>query len=382
MWESIQNNILGMELQEQILIILFALLYLIQTVYMFLFSMRVVINKSESGAEMVPLSLLLVFRNEEENLGKNLPPILAAGNNDCEVIAVDNFSQDNSLEYLNSVKKDNPRLRVTYLKQEASYSEKMAQNIAMKAAGNDWVMAISPSMVFSNPHWLNNISKRLNGHSDVVINYSNVQPAPSFFNLLYRVEFFFQQLKSFGFILNGMPWVISQDNVAFRKQKYFEVGGYRGKITEPFANLELVINSFLKIPASLLLTAETAVRRTEDIQRKDYLELLKREANIKKFLPAGIQFLLSLFEWAHILLLPVTILLIILMPALWPVLTFLVISLIICNLLIINKLLNRLNERKLFLSSLLVALFLPLIKLFFRAGYSNYGRKKRWKKRK
>jgi glycosyltransferase involved in cell wall biosynthesis len=304
MWESIQNKIFSLELQEQMLLILFALLYLIQVVYLLLFSMRVVFKKLQPGAEPVPLSLLLVFRNEEENLGKNLPPILAAGTSDYEVIAVDNFSQDNSLEYLNSVKKDNPRLRVTYLKQEASYSEKMAQNIAMKAAGYDWVMAISPSMEFSNPHWLNNISMRLNGHSDVVINYSNVQPARSFFNLLYRVEFFFQQLKSFGFIINGMPWVISQENVAFRKQKYFEVGGYRGKITEPFANLELVINSFMKTPVSLLLSEETAARKKEDIQRKDYLELLKREANIKKFLPAGIRFLLFLFEWAFILLMP------------------------------------------------------------------------------
>jgi hypothetical protein len=57
-----------------------------------------------------------------------------------------------------------------------------------------------------------------------------------------------------------------------------------------------------------------------------------------------------------------------------------IIFLILCNLFIIKKLLAVLNERKLFLPSFLIALFLPLIKFVFRAVHGNYGRKKGWKK--
>jgi hypothetical protein len=168
--------------------------------------------------------------------------------------------------------------------------------------------------------------------------------------------------------------------VAFKKQHYFDEGGYRGKINEPFANLELVINSFIrKESVSLVLTKESAIRLKEEITWKGYVELLKKEMNVRKHLPFLIRFILVLFEWVYLLIVPVAIVVTIRIPEVWPVITSMIICLILCYLFIIKSLLFRLQEFKLFLPSFLIALMLPFFKMMYRIRYFGYGRKKEWK---
>jgi len=378
--EPIQNAILRGHPIDWALFILFIVLFVLHVAYMLFITLRAALHKNLPAGSLSPLSLLLVVKNEEENLGRNLKPFLEKRKGDYEVVAVDNFSQDESLQVLGNIKTDHPHLIVSSLKQNTPYSEKMAQNIALKAARHDWVTLIPPSANMATTPWLNEVSSRLNSGSHTVVNYSNITPQRSFYNLLFRVEYFFQQVKSFGFIANRLPFVLSEENVAFQKQLYFNEGGFRGKISEPFANLELVINSFIrKGPVSLVLSADTAINRNEDVKFKDYLELVKKEGHIRKHLPAGIRFLLLFYEWVTLLFIPLTALLIVRVPAVWPLVTGMVICLIVCNLLIIKKLLSRLQEYKLFLPSFVIAILLPFIKLAFRLRYYSYGRKKEWK---
>ena len=79
-------------------LVVFGLLFMSRLFYRLFFSLRILIHKKRKPAagEKVPLSLLLTIRNEEDNLKKNLPEILKLKNADFEVVAVDDFSQDNS----------------------------------------------------------------------------------------------------------------------------------------------------------------------------------------------------------------------------------------------------------------------------------------------
>ncbi len=378
--EIIQNAILRWHPVDWALLLLFLLLFVLYVGYLLVFILRVTLQKSSPAGKIHPMSLLITFRNEEANLKDNLPSLFENGNNAYEVVAVDNCSQDNSLDVLTSLKNEHPNLRISSLRQFTFHSDKMAHNIALKAACHDWVTVIPPSINVTGKEWLREISSRLDTDNQVSVGYSNIAPKSSFFNLLFRCELFFQQLKSFGFIVNRLPFVISQENVVFNKQQYFNVGGFRGKINEPFAKLELVINSFIrKAPVSLILTKETAVYRKEDITWKDYVELLKKEEIVRKHLPPGIRFLLILYEWIFLLFAPIAVVLLVRIPEIWPVVTSMVICLIFCYLLIIKKLLLRLQEFKLFLPSFLIALILPYIKLMFRIRYIRYGRRKEWK---
>jgi glycosyltransferase involved in cell wall biosynthesis len=323
----------------------------------------------------------MVLRNEEDNLRDYLPGMLALNNCEFEVVAVDNYSLDNSYIILQSLQNQNQHLKISRLKQDTDFSEKMAQNIGLKAARYGWVMSVPPTAATFGNEWIPRISAHSANNVDVVVSYSNIIPAGSFFSLLYRVEFFFQQLKSFGFILNGMPFIASQENVAFKKDNYFGVGGYRGRITETFVQLEMVINSFInKDKVALLLSEKTAIYEKKKVSRKDYIELIKKEMNLRKYLPSAIRYRLMVHDWVNFLFFPATVAIVLLVTELWPFVLFMIIFLILCNLFIIKKLLAGLNERKLFLPSFLIALFLPVIKFVFRAVHGSYGRKKGWKK--
>ncbi|MBK6282093.1 MAG: glycosyltransferase [Draconibacterium sp.] len=190
--------------------------------------------------------LIYTVRNEETRLKKNLAPVLSINGADFEVIVVDDFSQDNSFQVLGMLKGRSDRLKVSTLHQETRFSTKMAQNLALKAAKYDWVLAVPISYENAAPEWISGISNALNENATVVLSYCSAQNSGSFINRMYRVESFLSFSKSVGYILNNVPFVYSEENVAFQKKNYFEIGGHAHKISEPYANLELLINFFIR----------------------------------------------------------------------------------------------------------------------------------------
>ena len=177
-----------------------------------------------------------------------------------------------------------------------------------------------------------------------------------------------------------MPFVYSEENVAFQKKNYFEIGGHAHKISEPYANLELLINFFIrKEKTSILFGWETAIKKTEDLIWNDYLDILKKSLRIEKHLSASKKAVLVFDEITKLLFLPFTILIIILLIDLWPVFTLLLFIMFAARLFIIKIALNRLKESKIFISSLLYDLAVPYFKLFYRWYFNNSRQKQKWK---
>ncbi|MDD4225844.1 MAG: glycosyltransferase [Mariniphaga sp.] len=362
---------------------LLLLFFLIHVIQIFMFSGRVAWLKKAPREVAMPLSVIMTLRNEEENLRKNLPGILSAGKADYEVVVIDDFSHDDTLTFLGTLRHQEPKLRFSSLSQETRYSEKMARNIALKSSRNEWVIFVSPSTSRMGSLWPEGIMLQMHSPADVVINYSNVEPEGRFINLLFRLELFFQQLKSFGFIMNGFSYIVTEENVAFRKQKYFEGGGFRGKMAESYVNLELVINTFIqKSNTSLELTDDTSVFKSEQVTISSLLELLKKEARLLQHLSPVRKALFFSFEWVHILFLPLVVLMLFKWLSFWPLVVALTVLPAIGYTFIIKKVLVRLGEGKLFLPSLLFALLWPYFKVVYRTVYNYSRRQKRWKERK
>lgn len=367
---------------DLVLLIIFGVLLLLRILFLWLFTGRVAFRKENNDEAKVkePISLLLTFRNEEKNLLQYLPKLLKIENADFEVVAVDDFSQDNSLSVLGVMKNGNEKLRVSSLNQETRFSEKLAQNIALKAAQNNWVMVIPASLAGYDENWLATISGMLTQEKEVIINYSNVQHTGRFYNQLYRIEFFLQQLKSAGFTAWGLPFTYTEENVAFRKEKYFEGGGYGQKVKEPYANFELLINSFIrKNKAEVILQKQTSIQKNEPINRNDYFNLLKKGYRIEKYLPPGKRGVLLFDEWTQLLFIPFLILVIVFVTELWPFVLIAIGFKIIMHLFIIKRVVNHLNERKIFLSSFIYELVMPFYKVIYRWHFNRRSKKQRWR---
>lgn len=366
-----------MVLIDWVALSVFLFLFVVQVIYLLVFTGRVAWSRLPDEGQKQGLSVMMPLRNEEENLRKNLPGLLSFSGMDYEIIAVDDFSGDNSLAVLSSISRQQSGLRFSSLSQETRYSEKMARNIGIKSARNDWVVLIPPPVSRLGNEWPGGIMSRMDSGTAVLVNYSNIESGRTFFNKLIRLEYFFQQLDSYGFIINRLPYIVTEENVAFQKQHYFEEGGFRGKMGETYNHFELVVNDFIrKVPSRLLLTGSTAVFKSEPAGRSFFLDLLKKEARLIRHLSYIHRFLLTFFGWIRILLIPAAVLLLVSIPAFSLMILFLLVLLGVGYSLIIKRILNRLDEGKLFLPSLLFALVMPYFKLIFRIIFNYRLRRK------
>ncbi|WP_297089493.1 glycosyltransferase [uncultured Draconibacterium sp.] len=357
------------------------LLWFGRFLYLLLLPLRLVFRKSNTSVEKKePLSVLVLVRNEAENCRETLPRLLNLKAEGLEVVAVDDFSQDNTLSVLGLLKQQYGNLKISSLSQETRYSEKLAQNVALKSATNNWVLVYPVAAQNVSAEWLSGMSKVVGTGVEIKIGYSTIEPQKGWFNKLYRIENFFQQLGSAGYVLNRLAFVYNEENIAFKKETYFKLGGYGAKVQEPFANLELVINRFIsRKKAELIFKAETAIVKKVEVNRLDFKNLLRKSIRIDKHLSTWKRLVLNADLLSEAMYpLGITTTLAFVFP-IWPLVGILVVLKLLVFMVIIKILQNRLNERKLFITSLVFSFIRPYYKLIFRWHFNRISRNYKWK---
>ncbi len=344
----------------------FCMLFLIRTLYELVLYFNLFLKKETAEEkEESMFTIIMSIRNEEENLTKHLPNALDIDDPKYEVIVVDDFSHDQSLTILGQLKESNPKLKISSLNQETRFSTKLSQNIALKASAGKWVLVFSPSINISDKNWLKNFRQAINTDTEIVVGYTSVKPMKGFFNLLCRIELFLQQLNSFAFIKMGAGYVINELNVLFVSQKYFDHGGFRGVMSEEYANMELIINKFIrKKNTEILFSDPGKVVLEEDINKGQYVELKTKVRHIIKKLSYSKRFLIAFNNISKFLLQVAFILSILFLPTFILHLSIIMGINIIIHLLIIFSALKRLNEQKIFISSLIYEFVEPYYRLF------------------
>lgn len=359
-----------------IIVFLLRLYFLLFFEARWLYSGRKGVIANEKAAD--PLSVLLTVRNEEENLSSMLPQLLSVNNVKYEAVAVDDYSLDNTYSVLGAFRKKYSHFKISALNEETRFSEKLAQNIALKAAQFDWVLLLPVDAEEVNSDWLTGFARNTaTKNRKVLLGYTGIKPAPGIYNLLYRIEMYRQQMQSAGFILNGIPFVYFEENVAFKRQEYFKIGGYGSKTREAYANLELVINKFIqKKETAVLFNEPTRLTRKFTADKKAFLNLLARSYRIEKYLPAWKRFFIGLQTFIRVSCVPVFLLVMFLVWDLWKTTAAFVMLLLVVQMIIIKIGQNRLNERKIFIPSLIYGLLMPYYKLFYRWHFNRQSRGK------
>lgn len=383
MIQNFINTFANLTTVQWTVLISFIVVFVLRFMYLFLFTGRVVFKKKSVATSQTgeKLSLIMTLRNEEDNIREKLPLILELKNVDFEVVAIDNFSQDNSLSVLGLLNQRYGRLKISMLSQETRYSVKYAQNIALKSASYNWVLISPLALNDINDEWLQSfVQKTSTNNINLIIGYSTVVPDKGVFNLLYRIENFFQQVKSTGYVCNNIPFVYSEENLAFNKEKYFELGGYAKNIQEPYANMELVVNNFIRKKSTVFnINCAVATRKQVEINKPEYFDLFKKSLRIENYLPFWKKQVLFVDELSQLLFIPLLVAVVLFCFGLFPLIAMLIGLKVIAHVLIIKIMQNRLNERKIFIPSLAYGLIMPYYKLFYRWHFNQSSRKHKWR---
>jgi len=346
---------------EWIVPAIYFLAVLIELFYQLFFYIRLLaLKKSAETTLEKPISVCLCVRNEEDRIDQVISQILDQEYANFELIVVDDFSEDCTLQKIGQWAKMDARVKFTSMSQETRFSEKMAINLALKAASLEQVVFIHADTVQFQPQYL----KKINQETDagrLTLNYSNDQIAPTFYSKVCRIERFLLFLKSAAYSSKGLPLFFEENNVLFPRDIYFQSEGFRGKMNNHFANLELVFNEKAKGKMNISLEPETIVREDSQVEKRHYEELMHKQIRIKQLLKLGKRLVLTIENYARILFLAGLIGLLATEPQAW--LFILLPALIVLGLqfFVIKSMAARLNEEKIFLSSFVYVFVRPLL---------------------
>jgi len=369
-----------LKLGELVLMASLALTFLIQFYYLLRYYFGLVRHKDQNpNQNNNSITIIIPVRNEEDRIREILDNFSSQEFKDYQMRVINENSEDNTYELLNVLAETNPRLKVTTLSQEIRFSGKQAINIGLKGASSPWILLLTPFSGPINPVWLEKLNSIITPETEAVIAYTNVEQAKGIRNVLCRLERFNQFMISGAWTVAGQPFVLNENNILFKKFMYFEHLGFRHKLNRNFANLELIFNeNFKNGKVKITTNPELAVRERIEDDRGDHLKLLKKGVQIRQDLTWGKKISLFFDDFTRILIPVLSVVLIILHPEYWITFAALPFIHIILFLIIFKILLNRLNERKLFLSSFIYIMIKPLINWWLVWSMYLIHRRSRW----
>ena len=357
-----------------------SLVFLIQIYYLLRYYLKLARHKDgDPNENSNQVTIIIPVRNEEERIREILNNFTEQQFNDYQLLVINEHSEDNTYEILNVLAETNPKLKVTSLSQEIRFAGKQAINIGLKGASSPWILLLTSFSGAINPSWLEKLNSIITPETDAVIAYTNLERAKGFRNLLCRLERFNQFMISGAWTLAGKPFVFNETNILFKKSMYFDTLGFRHKLNRNFANLELIFNeNFKKGKVKLTTNPDIAVREQIEDDRGDHLKLLKKGVQIRQSLSWSKKLSLFADDFTRLLLPILTTVLIIIHPEYWITILSLPAIYILLFLIIVKMLLNRLNERNIFLTSFIYILIKPLINWWFIWSMYLIHRRSRW----
>lgn len=365
---------------EIVLLASFAGLFLVQMYFLLGVYMKLVVHKKEdSHSETKPVTIITSLRNEEPTIREKIEKLTGLPYNNYQVIVIDEFSEDNTLQLLMLQAEVNPKLKVTSLSQETRFLEKQAINIGMKGAQSEWVILIPSNAGEINEEWLTKLFGLTDNSTNAIIAYTNIERSKGFRNLICRLERFYQFMLSGAWILAGKPFVFQENNILFRKSIYFNTQGFRHKLNLNFANMELIFNeNFSKGNVKVSTNPDLAIREKVTDDRGDHIKLIRKGVQIRQSLNWGKKACLFIDDFTKMAFLGLAITLFILNNEYW--ITFLSVLIVYATILsiIVKKLQNRLKEPKIFVYSFVYILIKPVINWWFFWSTYLINRRNRW----
>jgi biofilm PGA synthesis N-glycosyltransferase PgaC len=358
----------------------FTVVFIIQMYYLLGVYLKLVLHKKEVFTPAPnQITIILTLRNEEPRIREMMTKLTELPFDDYQVMVIDEFSEDDTLHILNILAETNPKIKVSSLSQETRFLKKQAINIGLKGAQSQWIVQLTPNTGLISQEWLSKLNGLLDENTDAVIAYTNVEKTKGYRNLICRLEGFNQFMISGSWILAGKPFVFQENNILFRKSMYFDTQGFKHKLNRSFANLELIFNeNFRKGRVKISSDPELTIRKSVEDDRGDHLKLLKKGVQIRQSLNWSKRFSLFLDDLTRIVLIGLTAALIILHPEYWITFSSMLLIYFIVLLIIVKKLINRLNERKIFVYSFVYILIKPIINWWFFWSIYLIHRRSRW----
>lgn len=269
------------------------------------------INNEQSPMDEVPgVSVVLAAHNESYNLSQYLHALLTQDYPNYEVIVVDDGSEDNTRDIVESYSTHDPRLHMTFVPYGARVgsTKKLALTLAAKAAQYDYLLLTDADCVPESDQWIREMmggfsnsprdgltSNSISGLTSIVLGFSPYFEEEGHINRLVRFDTLFNGLHYLGAALCGHPYMGVGRNLAYRKSLFFESGGFTHQMTNRAGDDDLFVNHVAtKQNTAVVLSRKSYMWSLSKKTMKEWWQQKRRHLSVSYDYKQSTQFLLAL----------------------------------------------------------------------------------------
>ena len=213
------------------ILILFGVITLIQLVYYYVIYGRFAFyrKKSALGFRDIPISVVIVVRDDAALAVQALPSLLEQQYSFFEIVIVNDRSRDeNSLQAIREYKDRYPNIKIVDLSTAVSTSrgKKMAISMGVKCATYDHILLTSPSCKPASQQWLSNMAQNFQFQHRIVLGYNTFEKKKGIYNHFLHYDNLMGAVQYFSHALMHSTYRGDLNNVAFVRPLFYKQNGF------------------------------------------------------------------------------------------------------------------------------------------------------------
>jgi poly-beta-1,6-N-acetyl-D-glucosamine synthase len=222
-----------------------------QLIYVIYFYSRLAFyrKKENSISSHLPsVSVIIAARNESENLYNNLPLILEQNFPNFEVIVINHQSIDESYHILNAYKMQYPHLKIIEVERSKhlGVGKKLPLTLGIKAAKNEHLVFTDADCIPASKDWLRIMASRFSEKKKIIIGYGPYKVEKGFLNKIIRLDTAMIAMNYFSFALARLPYMGVGRNLAYTKETFKTVSGFKSHYSISSGDDDLFIQEAAK----------------------------------------------------------------------------------------------------------------------------------------
>lgn len=243
-----------------------------------------------------PVSIVLSARNEQQNLEKFLPLLLAQDYPDFEVVVVNDCSDDDTEEYLTELARSNPRLKPVHLRQSLNFfkGKKFPLSMGIKSARHELLLLTDADCHPESDQWIKTMVEAYEPGKEILLAYGPYETRKGLLNKLIRWDTLHIGVQYLSYAIAGFPYMGVGRNLSYRKSLFLRNKGFTAHYNIASGDDDLFVSQVAnQRNCSVIVSAENRMVSVPKTHFADWIRQKQRHYSTGFFYPKGTQFLLG-----------------------------------------------------------------------------------------
>ena len=252
-------------------------------------------GKSSTGEGV---SIIVAAKNEVKAIEKCVQKLSNQSYPNFEIIIVNDYSEDGTLELLNGLKSN----KLIVLNNENETGKKSALSQGIEIAKHELLLFTDADCLPNTNLWISTMVRHFSAEKEIVLGFGAFQKGRGVLNKLVRFEGFMTALQYFGFAKAGQPYMGVGRNLAYRKSSFIKIGGFDSHQAIISGDDDLLVNSIAtSVNVAIEMGKESHTFTTPEISWKRFIFQKRRQLSAGVHYRKSDQLRLAIFGAANFL---------------------------------------------------------------------------------